>query len=95
MVVNVDNYLSQVEIYKIEKEQADKEFKEIRVWSSLRPTVVKEPSVLEIFSNGISGNLGNKNKIYIGGVSSASFGTYRHWCIIRMRVIQRVESRSR
>lgn len=63
VVVNVDNYLSQVEIYKIEKEKADKEFNEIRVWSMLRPTVVKEPEVLSIFSNGISGNLGNKNEI--------------------------------
>jgi len=66
IVVNVDNYLNQAQIYKIEKDKADKEYKEVRVWSRLRPAVVKEPEVLSIFSNGISGNLGNKSAIKIG-----------------------------
>jgi ABC-type transport system involved in multi-copper enzyme maturation permease subunit len=65
VIVNVDNYLNQVGIYKIEKERADREYKEIRVWSMLRPTVVSEPEVLSIFSNGISGNMGNKTKIQL------------------------------
>jgi ABC-type transport system involved in multi-copper enzyme maturation permease subunit len=65
VVVSVDNYLNQVQVYKIEKDKAEKEFKEVRVWSMLRPTVVKEPDVLSIFSSGISDNLGNKSKIQI------------------------------
>ena len=65
VVVSVDNYLSQKQVYKVEQERAEKKFKEVRVWSMLRPTVVKEPGVLSIFSSGISGNVGNKSKINI------------------------------
>ena len=66
VVVSVDNYLSRVQVYKIEKEKAEQEYKEIRVWSMLRPTVVKEPAVLSIFSNGISDNVGNTSQIKLG-----------------------------
>ena len=66
VIVSVDNYLSQVQAYKVEQERAEKEYKEVRVWSVLRPSVVKAPEVLGIFSNGISGNLGNKTKINSG-----------------------------
>ena len=65
VIVSVDNYLNQVQVYRIEQERAEKEYKEVRVWSMLRPTVVQAPAVLGIFSNGISGNLGNKSKIYL------------------------------
>jgi len=63
IVISIDNYLNQKQVYKVEQAQAEKEFKEVRVWSMLRPTVVKEPAVLSIFSNGISDNTGNKTKI--------------------------------
>ena len=65
VVVSVDNYLSQMQVYKVEQEKAEKEFKEIRVWSMLRPTIVKEPDVLSIFSSGISDNLGNQSKLQL------------------------------
>ena len=65
VIVSVDNYLNQVQVYRVEQEKAEKEYKEVRVWSMLRPTVIQEPAVLSIFSNGISGNLGNKSKIYL------------------------------
>ena len=66
VIVSVDNYLSQVQVYKVEQERAENEFKEVRVWSYLRPTVVKEPAVLSIFSAGISNNMGNTSKIRMG-----------------------------
>ena len=66
VVVNVENYLSQVQVYKVEKEKAEKEFNEVRVWSFLRPTVVREPAVLSIFSNGISNNVGYSQRIHLG-----------------------------
>ena len=64
VVVSVDNYLNKLQVYKTEKERADRAYKEVCVWSWLRPTVVKEPEVLSIFSSGISDNLGNESKIY-------------------------------
>ena len=65
VIVSVDNYLSQVRVYKVEQERAEKEYKEVRVWSVLRPSVIHEPAALSIFSNGISNNLGNKTQILL------------------------------
>ena len=53
IIVSVDNYENQVRVYKIEQAQADKELKESRVWSAVRPTIVQEPEPLSIFSTGI------------------------------------------
>ena len=66
VIVGVDNYLSQVQVYRVDQERAEKEYRDVRVWSALRPSVVREPEVLSIFSNGISGNLGNRTKINLG-----------------------------
>ena len=63
IIVSVDNYENQVRVYKIEQAQADKELKESRVWSAVRPTIVQEPEPLSIFSTGIISNIGNKVKI--------------------------------
>lgn len=63
VVVSVDNYQNQVRVYKIEQAEADKDLKESRVWSHVRPTVVQEPEPLSIFSTGIISNIGNKVKI--------------------------------
>lgn len=63
IIVSVDNYENQVRVYKIEQAQADKEMKESRVWSHVRPTIVQEPEPLSIFSTGIISNIGNKVKI--------------------------------
>lgn len=60
VIVSVDNYQNQVRVYKIEQAQADKELKECQVWSYVRPTVVREPQPLSIFSTGIMNNIGNK-----------------------------------
>lgn len=66
IIVSVDNYENQVRVYKIEQAQAEKEMKESRVWSHVRPTVVQEPEPLSIFSTGIISNIGNKVKIAFG-----------------------------
>ncbi|MCL3850172.1 MULTISPECIES: ABC transporter permease subunit [Parabacteroides] len=63
IIVSVDNYENQVRVYKIEQAQADKELKECRVWSAVRPAVIQEPEPLSIFSTGIISNIGNKVKI--------------------------------
>lgn len=66
VIVSVDNYQNQVRAYKIEQAQADKEMKECRVWSHVRPIVVQEPEPLSIFSTGIMNNVGNKVKTLFG-----------------------------
>lgn len=63
VIVSVDNYQNQVRVYKIEQAQADREMRESRVWSAVRPTVIQVPEPLSIFSTGIISNIGNKVKI--------------------------------
>lgn len=68
LVVGVDGFLNQERIYKVEKERADNLWKGIREYSGLRPTIVKEPSPLSIFSKGIGDNIGTEKKINFGEV---------------------------
>lgn len=63
IIVSVEDFENQMRIYRIDQQRAENEFKEIKVYSKLRPTVVKEPEVLSIFSKGITPNIGNTTKV--------------------------------
>ncbi|HUX57950.1 MAG TPA: hypothetical protein VMV77_13310 [Bacteroidales bacterium] len=63
--VSIDEYKSQLRIYAVDKEKSEKGWKEIRVYSNLKPEIVKYPEPLGIFYKGINQNLGNKVKIYL------------------------------
>lgn len=63
MIVSVDDYKNQARIYQIDHEASENELKNLTVYSSLRPTVVKKPEALSMFSKGISANVGNKTKV--------------------------------
>jgi len=66
VTVNIDDYDSRMRVYRVDKANAEKTFKEVRVYSQLRPEVVKPPEPLSIFCRGISGNVGNRVKIWLG-----------------------------
>jgi ABC-type transport system involved in multi-copper enzyme maturation permease subunit len=66
ITVNIDDYDSQIRVYRMDKANAEKNFKEVRVYSLLRPEIVKPPEPLSIFCGGISGNVGNRVKIWLG-----------------------------
>ncbi|MDL2304038.1 ABC transporter permease subunit [Bacteroides sp. OttesenSCG-928-D19] len=63
MVVSMDEFENQMRIYKVDQDAADNEFRNLRVYSALRPTVVKKPEALGIFSRGINPNIGNATKV--------------------------------
>ncbi|MBN1291157.1 MAG: ABC transporter permease subunit [Candidatus Latescibacteria bacterium] len=65
MLVSINDYKTHQKAYEIEKKQADKN-NVVKVYSALRPEIVKPPEKLSIFSRGISNNVGNKVKIYFG-----------------------------
>ncbi|MCE5251679.1 ABC transporter permease subunit [bacterium] len=65
MVVSINDYESQVRAYELEKKQADENNK-IRVYSALRPEIVRPPEPLSIFSRGISYKVGNKVTTRLG-----------------------------
>lgn len=68
LVIGVDGYLNQVRVYKVDKENADNQWKGVREYSFVRPLIVKEPSPLSIFSKGINENVGKEKKINLGEV---------------------------
>lgn len=66
LTVNIDDYDNRMRAYRVDKANADASFKEVRVYSQLRPEVVKPPDPLSIFCQGISSNVGNRVKIWLG-----------------------------
>jgi ABC-type transport system involved in multi-copper enzyme maturation permease subunit len=66
IIVNIDDYKNQLRIYQIDRNEAEKNLKETRVYSGLRPVIVKPPEPLGIFCTGISTNMGDKVKTNFG-----------------------------
>ncbi len=66
ILINIDDYQDQVRLYHMDRDSAETAFKSVRVYSKLRPEVVKPPEPLSIFSKGISENVGNRVKIWLG-----------------------------
>lgn len=65
LFVTINDYKSQVRTYEVEKQRAERR-NEVRVYSALRPDIVKPPEPLSIFSKGISYNVGNSVRIWFG-----------------------------
>lgn len=63
VIISVEDYLNQVEVYTAETQKVEEQIKRESVWSFIRPTIVTKPQPLSIFSNGISGNVGNRVEI--------------------------------
>ena len=66
MLININDYSDQLRLYQLDKANAERAFKEVRVYSRLRPEIVKPPEPLSILSKGISGNVGNRVRIWLG-----------------------------
>lgn len=66
MVVSVDGYENQMRVFEVDRAQAQKKWQEIKVYSAVRPEIVKEPVALGIFSRGIENNMGNSLIIRLG-----------------------------
>ena len=66
VTVNIDDYNSRMRVYRVDKANAENSLKYVRVYSYLRPEIVKPPQPLSIFCQGISGNVGSRVKIWLG-----------------------------
>ncbi|UCG59432.1 MAG: ABC transporter permease subunit [Phycisphaerales bacterium] len=66
VTVNIDDYANRMRVYRADRDNAERDLREVRVYSELRPEVVKPPDALSIFCQGISGNVGNRVKIWLG-----------------------------
>jgi len=63
LVVGVEDYKGKVITYNAEVTDAEKHLKQIKVYSQLRPQLVRSPEPLSIFSRGIIYNLGCRVKM--------------------------------
>lgn len=66
ILINIGNYRDHVAQYRIDHDAAEKAVQEVRVYSKLRPEVVIPPEPLGVFSKGISDQMGNRVKIWLG-----------------------------
>jgi ABC-type transport system involved in multi-copper enzyme maturation permease subunit len=66
ILINIDDYRDQTGQYKIDRDAADRELAEVRVYSYVKPTVVFRPEPLGIFGKGLSAQVGNQVKILLG-----------------------------
>jgi ABC-type transport system involved in multi-copper enzyme maturation permease subunit len=66
ILINISNYRGRVAQYRIDHDAAEKDVKEVRVYSKLRPEIVLPPEPLSVFSKGISDQVGNRVKIWLG-----------------------------
>ncbi|HUU28126.1 MAG TPA: ABC transporter permease subunit [archaeon] len=65
LFVSINDYKGQVRAYETERKQAEESAK-VRVYSALRPEIVKPPEPLSIFSRGVSYNVGSEVKVLLG-----------------------------
>jgi ABC-type transport system involved in multi-copper enzyme maturation permease subunit len=66
ILINIDDYRDQLGQYKIDRDAAAKELAEVRVYSFIKPTVVFPPEPLGVFGKGLSAQVGNQVKVFLG-----------------------------
>ncbi len=66
ILININDFRDQTNQYRLDRAAADKNIKEVRVYSALRPEIVLPPEPLTVFSMGIRGQVGNRVKIRLG-----------------------------
>jgi ABC-type transport system involved in multi-copper enzyme maturation permease subunit len=66
ILINISQYQDRAAQYRIDRDAAEKRVQQVRVYSKLRPEVVIPPAPLSVFSKGVSGQVGNRVKIWLG-----------------------------
>lgn len=66
ILINSGDYRDQVRLYQMDRDRAEASVKTVRVYSGLRPEIILPPQPLSIFSQGISGQVGNRIQIWLG-----------------------------
>jgi ABC-type transport system involved in multi-copper enzyme maturation permease subunit len=66
ILINVSNYRDRAAQYRLDRDAAEKAAAEVRVYSQLKPEVVLPPEPLSVFGKGISDQVGNRVKVWLG-----------------------------
>jgi len=66
ILINVSSYRERTAQYRVDRDAAEKAATEVRVYSKLRPEIVLPPEPLSVFGRGLSGQVGNRVRIWLG-----------------------------
>ncbi len=66
ILINISNYRDRVAQFRVDRDAAEKDTTEVRVFSKLRPEIVLPSEPLGIFGKGVSDQVGNRVKIWLG-----------------------------
>lgn len=66
ILINVSGYREREAQYRIDRDLAEKDAAEARVYSTLRPEIVLPPEPLSVFGKGVSDQVGNRVKTWLG-----------------------------
>jgi ABC-type transport system involved in multi-copper enzyme maturation permease subunit len=66
ILINLGNYRDRTAQYRLDRDAAEKATTEVRVYSTLRPEVVLPPDPLSVFGKGLSDQVGNRVRIWLG-----------------------------
>jgi ABC-type transport system involved in multi-copper enzyme maturation permease subunit len=66
ILINISNYRDRAAQYRLDRDAAEKAAAEVRVYSQLRPEVVLPPEPLSVFGKGLSDQVGNRVKVWLG-----------------------------
>jgi ABC-type transport system involved in multi-copper enzyme maturation permease subunit len=66
ILININSFRERTAQYRIDRDAAEKSATEVRVFSALRPEIVLPPEPLSVFGKGVSDQVGNRVKIWLG-----------------------------
>jgi ABC-type transport system involved in multi-copper enzyme maturation permease subunit len=66
ILINISNYSDRTTQSRLDRDAAEKATAEVRVYSQLKPEVVLPPEPLSVFGKGVSDQVGNRVKIWLG-----------------------------
>jgi ABC-type transport system involved in multi-copper enzyme maturation permease subunit len=66
ILINIGGFRDRSAQYRLDRDAAEKAAAEVRVYSRLRPEVVLPPEPLSVFGRGISDQVGNRVKVWLG-----------------------------
>jgi ABC-type transport system involved in multi-copper enzyme maturation permease subunit len=74
ILINISNFRGSTAQYRLDRDAAEKATTEVRVYSTLRPEVVLPPEPLGIFGKGLSDQVGNRVRIWLGDKTLVAAG---------------------
>jgi ABC-type transport system involved in multi-copper enzyme maturation permease subunit len=66
ILINISSFRDRTAQYRLDRDAAEKTTTEVRVYSILRPEIVLPPEPLSVFGKGVSDQVGNRVRVWLG-----------------------------